>query len=282
MEERTDGRVRLGKLIAQRGVASRRGAEQLVADGSVSVNGTVVTEPGTLVNPETDRVRVDGRGLPPEPQRRYFLLYKPRGMVVAKDEEKGRPSVADVLEDLDLRVDPVGRMEFNTEGALLLTNDGDLAHQLTHPSRQVPKRYLCKVYRTPSDRDLMSIQRGVTFSEGGRSQPAKARVLETTGKDNAWVEITITESGQRVVQRILTQLGHPPSKIRRESYATLSIRGMERGQVRELTGEEIARIQDIAEGKAPKRAGRSWRKPGFAKPKPKAKRPGSRKPTKRG
>ena len=257
--------VRLGKLIAQRGVASRRGAEALIESGDVTVNGHVIKQPGTTVNPNTDHVRVEGRPLPPEPKKVYLVLYKPRGMTTGPDE-KDRPSVIAMLEGMGLKVDPVGRMEFNTEGALILTNDGDLAYQLTRPHLAVPKRYLAKVYRTPSPKDLAAIERGVNFAEG-RSKPAKARVLEQTDKDNAWVEVTVTESGQRVVQRILEQLGHPVSKLRRESYATISIRGMERGQIRELNGEELARLMDVAGGVNPKRAGKNWRKPGFAKPK---------------
>lgn len=256
---------RLARLLAQRGVASRRKADELVREGSVTVNGQVVTEPGTLVDPDKDHVRVDGRALPAEPRKAYYVMFKPRGMLVGPDA-KGRLCVLDILEDLDLRVEPVGRLDFNTEGALLLTNDGELANRLTHPSVPVPKRYLAKVYRTPSDKDIVAIERGVSFSDG-RSRPAKARVLDKTDKDNAWVEITITETGQRVVQRIFDQLGHPVSKLRRESFATVSVRGMERGEIRALTGEEIARVRDIAEGVPPKRAGRGWRKEGFAKPK---------------
>jgi 23S rRNA pseudouridine2605 synthase len=260
-----DGRMRLAKLIAQRGVASRRAAEQLIRDGDVVVNGNRITDPATTVDPERDHVRVEGRALPAEAPKAYYVMYKPRGVITGKDEESGRASIYDTLEERNLKVDPVGRLDFNSEGALLLTNDGELAHALTHPSRQVPKRWVAKVYRTPSDKDLKAIERGVVF-EGGRAKPAKARVLSQTETDNAWVEITVTESGPRVVQRIFTQLGHPVSKLRRESFATVSIRGMERGQIRPLTGEEIARLRDIAEGVDPRRAGRSWRKPGFAKP----------------
>jgi 23S rRNA pseudouridine2605 synthase len=269
--------VRLAKLIAQRGLASRRKAEELIRGGEVSVNGVSVTEVATLVLP-TDRIKVEGRRLPPEPKRVYYLMYKPRGMLTGEDvEEKGRPSLRKLLEELNLRVEPVGRLDFNSEGAVLLTNDGELAHKLSHPSSQVPKRFLVKCYRTPDARDIQLIERGVAFSDGTRSRPAKARVVDTTDKTNAWVEVTITESGQKVVQRILTQLGHPPSKVRRESYATISIRGMERGQIRPLTAQEVSRLRDIAAGIQPKNAGRKWRGEGFARARPKANR-GPRKP----
>lgn len=267
MEETQETIVRLAVLMARRGVASRRQAEAMIVAGEVTVNGEVATEPGTKVGPE-DHIRVAGRALPPEPPKRYLLLHKPKGVITGRDEEGHRKSVLDLIEELDLRgVMPVGRLDCNTEGALILTNDGDLAHRLTHPSSSIPKRYVAKCYRTPSAADLSTIERGVSFQDGSRSRPAKARVLSQTDQENAWVEITVTDTGYRAVQRILTQLGHPPSKMRRESFATVSIRGMERGEIRELTPEEIARVQDLAAGKKASRAGKNWRKPGFAKPK---------------
>lgn len=261
-------RVRLAKLLASRGVASRREAEKLITDGSVTVNGEVVDTPAYTVDPDTDQVRIDGKPLPAEPEKVYLVMYKPRGMVVGRDEERGRSSVYDVLDELGLKVDPVGRLDFNTEGALLLTNDGELAHKLTHPSTQVPKRYMAKVYRTPTEKDIRAIERGVVTPEG-KLKPAKARVVDRTDTENAWIEVTITQSGQRVVQQMLGQLGHPVSKLRRESYATISIRGMERGRIRPLTGDEIRRLFDIAEGREPERAGHGPRPKGHAKPKPK-------------
>lgn len=272
-----DPRIRVSKLIADRGVASRRAAEQLMRDGLVTVDGEVVTALGSKVDPEQSEVRVEGKRLPPQPKLVYYVLYKPKGVITGPDEEKDRPSVTNMIEALNLKVDPVGRLDFNTEGAVLLTNDGDLANRLTHPSAQVPKRYVAKVYRTPSPSDLKAIERGVVGPET-RFRPAKARLVEQTDKENAWLEVTVTESGQRVVQRMLAQLGHPVSKLRRESFATISIRGMERGQVRPLTVEEVARLRDIATGVAPKRAGKAWRGAGFAKPKEKPQRGPKRRP----
>jgi 23S rRNA pseudouridine2605 synthase len=267
-------RVRLAKLLAQRGVASRREAEQLVADGEVTVNGEVVREV-TLVDPDVDRVRVGGRPLPPPPQPAYFVLYKPRGCITTRDDPEGRPTVFDHLGDLPRGVEAVGRLDFDTEGALLLTNDGDLANALTHPKNQIPKRYLAKVYRQPDERDLNALRKGV-FLEDGKTAPAKARIVTTTDKTNAWVEITITEGRNRLVRRMLQALGHPVSKLRRESFATISIRGMERSQVRPLTGEEVRRLKDLAGGVSPTRAGRKKGK-GFAKAKPKRAKAGRRK-----
>ena len=268
--------VRLAKLIAARGVASRRKAEELIFEGKVTVNGELVEHPATMVSPVHDRVVVDGEVLPAEPEKVYYLLYKPRGYITGRDDPQGRRSVLDLVEHLEFRVEPVGRLDMDTEGALLLTNDGNLAYALTHPKHQVPKRYLAKVYRTPDERDLAAIREGV-FLEDGKTAPAKCRVMETTETTNAWVEVTVTEGRNRLIRRIFQQLGHPVSKLRRESFATISIRGMERGQVRPLTPAEIRRLQDLADGKKPSSAGRKKGK-GFAKAKPKKKRHGKHKP----
>lgn len=264
-----DGTIRLSKLIAQRGIASRREAEELIAEGRVTVNGKVVTAV-IPVHPDDETIRIDGRPLPRPPPMVYYLMYKPRGTITGRDDPEGRRSVLDLVEDLAIRVEPVGRLDFDTEGALLLTNDGELANKLTHPSRKVPKRYVAKVYRTPDERDLQALRNGV-FLEEGRTAPAKVRVLDSTDKANAWLEITVTEGRYRLIRRMLAQLGHPVAKLRRESFATLSIRGMERGQVRPLTVAEVQRLRDVAAGKAPARAGKKKGK-GFAKAKPDARR----------
>jgi 23S rRNA pseudouridine2605 synthase len=266
-------KVRLAKLLAQRGIASRREAERMIEEGEVVVNGEVATGV-VLVDPDEDHVRINGRALPAQPALAYFLFYKPKGCITTRDDPEGRPSVFDHLPDLGVKVEAVGRLDFDTEGALLLTNDGDLANALTHPKNQIPKRYLAKVYRRPDDSDLAALERGVQL-EDGRTAPAKARVVETTGKENAWVEITVTEGRNRLVRRMLSQLGHPVAKLRRMSFATLSIQGMERGQVRQLTGEEVRRLRDLAAGVRPTRAGKK-RGVGFAKAKPKKPRSSAR------
>lgn len=258
---------RLAKVLAARGVASRREAERRIAAGEVKVNGKVVTHPGEPVDPEADRIEIEGRPLPAAPRLSYYLLYKPKGYIVSRSDPGGRKSVLELLPELPARVEPVGRLDVNTEGALLLTNDGDLAHALTHPSSNVPKRYLAKVYRTPSDKTIARIEAGVQLDDG-RSGPCKCRVVKATEKENAWVEITVTEGRNRLVRRIFAAVGHPVSKLTRLSFATLSVRGMERGHFRALTGEEIARLKEIAHGVPAAAAGRKSRprKVGFAKP----------------
>jgi pseudouridine synthase len=270
--------MRLARLLAMRGIASRREAEKVVAEGRVTVNGEVATGV-RMVDPASDSIRVDGRALPPEPDKIYYVLYKPKGVIVSREDPQNRPSVFGLLGALGDKVEAVGRLDYDTEGALLLTNDGGLAHALTHPRHGVPKRYLAKVYRTPDDKDLETIRTGVHL-EDGRTAPALVRVRSRTDTENAWLEITVTEGRNRLVRRMLAALGHPVSKLRRESFATITIRGMERGQLRPLTGEEIRRLQDLAAGIKPARAGKK-RGEGFAKAKPKPVKPGHKKRARR-
>lgn len=268
-----DATERLARVIARSGRASRREAERLITEGQVQVNGETVLHPGHPVNPETDHIRVDGRPLPAPPPLAYYLLNKPKGYITSRNDPDGRDNVLQLVADLPVRVEPVGRLDINTEGALLLTNDGDLAHRLTHPSSSVPKRYLAKVWRVPTEETLARVMRGVKL-EDGMTAPCKARVLEVTRGENAWVEITVTEGRNHLIRRIFAAVGHPVSKLRRESFATISVRDLEKGACRPLTGAEVERLRQIGEGEDPARAGHKIRyRPGFARPKPKGVRP---------
>lgn len=277
---------RLAKVIARRGVASRREAERLIEDGHVHVDGETVYHPGTPVTGRED-IRVDGKPLPPPPRHVYYLLYKPRGTITGRNDPEGRKSVLDLVAHLPDRLEPVGRLDLDTEGALLLTNDGALANALTHPSNEVPKRYLVKIWKEPDSKKLSRLRRGIHLDDG-KTAPARLRVVDRTDSGNCWVEVTVTEGRNRLVRRMFETIGHPVSKLRRESFATLSIRGMERGEVRPLTGEELARVQDIAEGKPAAEAGHTFKyKKGFARPKagkvkPLHKKRAARKPNSKG
>ena len=276
------GAERLAKVIARAGVASRRGAEQLVESGRVRVNGALVHHPGHPVDPEADKIQIDDRPLPPPAPHAYFVAWKPKGMVTTMDDPEGRTTVQTLLEGLPPGLKPVGRLDFNTEGVLLFTNDGDLAYALTHPKRKVPKRYMAKVWRTPDARTLKRIERGVMLDDG-KTAPCRARVVETTDTDNAWVEITVTEGKNHLVRRMLEKVGHPVSKLRRESFATISLRQLDRGRVRALLPEEVARLRDMAAGVEPQVAGRGFRyQKGFARPKPAGNKPLSKKRKKPG
>jgi pseudouridine synthase len=238
--------VRLAKLMAERGVASRRAAEEMIAAGRVTVNGAVAAVV-TFVDPHRDAVAVDGKLLPAKPPQVYYLMYKPRGYITAREDPQGRRSVLDLVGDLPVRMEPVGRLDYDTEGALLLTNDGQLANRLTHPSREVPKRYIASVEGVPDAADIRAIEKGVDL-EDGRTAPARARLV-AAGKEGARIEITVTEGRNRLVRRMLLQIGHPVRKLRRESFARIAIRGMKRGEVRPLTDEEVQRLRDVASGK---------------------------------
>lgn len=269
--------TRLNKLLSQRGVASRRGAEKLIADGKVTIDGEITDHPAERIDVDEQDVRIDGEPLPPEPEPVYLMLYKPRGTITGRDDPQGRKSVLSLLPPQLPRVEPVGRLDYDTEGALLLTNDGHLAHHVLHPSAEAPRRYHAKVYRTPSTRSLQLIRAGKVYLEDGPSAPAKVRILERTESGNAWVEITLSEGRNRLVRRLFEQLGHPVSKLRRESFATISIRGMKRGEIRHLRPDELRRLHDIADGEKPSQAGRFKYKKGYARPKPKKRRHGKHK-----
>lgn len=262
-----EGKRRLAKVLAERGIASRREAERMIEEGRVTVNGEAVSHPGHPVDPEADKIRVDGKFIGAPPKRVYYLLYKPKGFITSRDDPEGRHSVLELLGEVPDLVQPVGRLDINTEGALLLTNDGPLAHKLTHPSTGVPKRYLAKVWKTPSEKTLQRLQDGIVL-EDGKTAPCKARVVEGTDAGNCWVEITVTEGKNRLVRRMLAAVGHPVSKLRRESFATISLRGLQRGQYRTLSRDEVDRLRELAEGIPAQEAGRKARtsKVGFAKP----------------
>lgn len=268
--------IRLQRLLADRGLASRRGSEELIREGRVAVNGETATL-GMSVNPRTDRVTVDERTLPAASPKAYYLLYKKRGVICTRNDPEGRTTIFDGFQFRENGIESVGRLDIDTEGAILLTNDGVLARNLTHPSRKVPKRYTVKVYRTPTDRNLELIRKGRVYLDGVPAHPAKVRVVESNDSGNCWLEITVTEGRNRLIRNLFSQLGHPVSKLRRESFATLSLRSMERGEIRPLTKEEVERITQISEGKSASSAGHKKRGKGFAVAKPKKRRGASKK-----
>jgi 23S rRNA pseudouridine2605 synthase len=262
-----DGTERLAKVMAAHGVASRREAEAMIAEGRVKVNGAVVKHPGHPVNEKKDVIRVDDAPMPDAPRLAYYVLYKPKGYIVSRADPTARQSVMELLPELPERVEPVGRLDINTEGVLLLTNDGDLAHQLTHPSAGVPKRYLAKVYRTPSPRTIARLEAGIQL-EDGKTAPALVRVVSATDKENAWVEITVTEGRNRLIRRMFAEVGHPVAKLVRQSFGTVSLRGLERGHFRALSRDEVARLKEIGSGTPAALAGHGKTgasKQGFAK-----------------
>lgn len=231
---------RLNKWLARAGLASRRAADRLIADGRVTVNGTVVRELGTKVEPDA-HVKVDGKLVkPPASAHVYFMLNKPRGMLTTMSDPEGRPTVGDAARGVGRRVYPVGRLDYNSEGLLLLTDDGDLARDLMHPARKVPKTYLIKVRGRVAREAADRLREGVTI-EGRRTAPARVRLVQPGA--NTWLEITITEGRKHQVRHMLLAVGHPVVKLKRIRYGGLELGDLEPGLLRPLTTAEVDRLR---------------------------------------
>ena len=226
--------MRLNAWLARAGVASRRKADELIKDGRVTVNG----EPGQLKTFVSGRDRVELDGRPLEKQRLAFLLlHKPAGVITTASDPQGRPTVVELVADHETRVVPVGRLDADTTGALLLTNDGELAHRLAHPRYEVEKVYEAEVEGDPSDETLRRLERGVELDDG-RTAPARAKRLAPSR-----VELALHEGRKHQVKRMLEAVGHPVTRLHRSRYAGLSLEGVEPGEWRELEPGEVARLQ---------------------------------------
>lgn len=232
---------RLQKVISRAGLASRREAEKLIAAGKVSVNGETVTELGTKVDAR-DRIAVEGKPIKAQ-SFKYFLLYKPKGVITSAKDERGRKTVLDLLEGVEERVYPVGRLDYNTEGALLLTNDGDLTNRLIHPSYEIRKTYIAKVRGIPSEETLDKLRAGVVLDDGPTA-PALVDVTDIDReKGTLSFEITIHEGRNRQIRRMCDAIGYPVRSLRRVRFANLTLEGLRRGQYRALTSREIEALK---------------------------------------
>ncbi len=207
------------------------------------MNGKVVTSLGVKVDPEKDRIDIDGKRLVVRDTRIYILLYKPKGYISALSDPLRRPVVVDLLKKVKRRVFPVGRLDWDAEGALLVTNDGELSNRLTHPRFKVPKKYLVKVKDVPDEKDLRRLERGV-YLDDGRTMPARVRFLRET-RSNSWIELTVFEGRNRLVKRMCMAVGHPVIKLKRIEFAGLKIKGMKPGEYRYLTEKEIDRLRSM-------------------------------------
>jgi 23S rRNA pseudouridine2605 synthase len=235
---------RLQKILSQAGVASRRASEQLMLVGRVSVNGATVRELGTKADPGRDDIRVDGRRVKIAAHHRYILLNKPRGYVTTRSDPEGRPTVLDLLGRVREYVYPVGRLDYDSDGLLLLTNDGDLAARLTHPRHGVSRVYEALVLGFPDAHDLKRLGRGVPI-DGRSTQPALVKVLRTRG-EGAVLEITVREGRNRQVRRMCEAIGHPVSQLTRVAIGPLRDPRLKPGYWRDLESAEIARLQAAA------------------------------------
>jgi 23S rRNA pseudouridine2605 synthase len=238
---------RLQKILARAGFASRRGAEQLMLEGRVVVNGKIVRELGTKADLENDDVRVDGVRVKAPHVLVYLVLNKPRGVVTTRKDPAGRPTVMALVPRV-AGLFPVGRLDVTTEGLILLTNDGAFAERVSHPRYEVPRVYHAKVHRVPDPETLDRLKRGVRV-EGDFMAVDRARVIQA--ENNAWVELTLHEGKQHEVKRLLEAVGHPVSKLRRVAFGPVTTKGLEPGQFRALTPDEIAGLRKGEGGRAP-------------------------------
>jgi 23S rRNA pseudouridine2605 synthase len=236
---------RLQKVISQAGLASRRHAEALITAGRVSVNGKIVSELGAKVETLRDVVTVDGKPLAAE-KKFYVLLNKPRGIMTTLSDPEGRKTVSSLVADVPARLYPVGRLDYNTEGLLLLTNDGVVTHALTHPSHRIAKTYIAEVVGKPFEEKLDLLRVGVRLSDG-MTAPAKIRLIEHDGEKNiSKLEIIIYEGRNRQVRRMCELIGHPVNKLKRVKFAFLTLEGLRRGRYRHLQPEEVQELKRLA------------------------------------
>ncbi|MDF2572076.1 MAG: rluB [Sporomusa sp.] len=239
---------RLQKVIAQAGIASRRDAEELITAGRVTVNGKVVTELGTKIEPRKDRVAVDGKPLKAE-KYVYILLNKPKGVVTTLEDPRGRKTVADIVAKIPERIYPVGRLDYNTEGLLIMTNDGDVTHALTHPSHEIAKTYLAKVEGFPPEEKLDKLRVGIKL-EDGVTAPAKINIVDIDReKQLTTLEIVIYEGKNRQIRRMCETIGYPVKNLKRIQYAFLTLEGLHRGQYRQLLASEVEELKRLGKKK---------------------------------
>ncbi|AMJ42091.1 pseudouridine synthase [Anaerotignum propionicum] len=235
---------RLQKFLAEAGVASRRKAEELIAAGKIKVNGKVVTELGTKIDPKKDEVLyLDKEVSKKEVELVYIMLHKPEGYVTTAKEQFGRPGVMDLVRDVKERIFPVGRLDYDTSGLLLLTNDGDLTYKLTHPKHDVDKTYIAKLYGTPDDMDLQKFRRGVVI-DGKQTKPAKMQIIEK-GERQSTVEIIIHEGRNRQVRKMCEAIKHPVAQLKRVATGDLTMGDLPKGKYRHLTPKEVKYLKSL-------------------------------------
>jgi 23S rRNA pseudouridine2605 synthase len=244
--------TRLQKILSNAGIASRRAAEEYISQGRVMVNGTTITELGSKADPEVDDIRVDGRRVKAAQQRRYILLYKPRGYITSRSDPQRRPTVIDLLSKGGVRdyVYPVGRLDYDSEGLLLLTSDGELAAKLTHPRHGVEREYHVRVRGVPDDHELERLQKGVVI-EGRRTAPANIelqRVIDAESGPQAVLSFVIREGRNRQVRDMCDAIGHPVVRLRRMRIGPVTDEHIRPGEFRDLDEREVAALRRAAEG----------------------------------
>jgi 23S rRNA pseudouridine2605 synthase len=246
---------RLQKLIAAAGIASRRHAEELITAGKVSLNGKVITELGTKADPEKDHIKVNGKLINPQLKARekiYVLLNKPRGYLSSVSDQEGRPLVVELLPPSLGKLHPVGRLDFNTEGLLLLTNDGELTNFVTAARNRVEKVYEVKVKGVPAEAGVARLRRGITLEDGTRTAPAKIELVHETGT-NAWFEVLLHQGRNQQIRRMFELIGHSVIKLRRVRIGFLTDENLKPGYWRLLGPAEVKRLMKRENKKRAKR-----------------------------
>lgn len=233
--------MRLQKFMARCGVASRRKSEVIIEDGRVKVNGDIVTELGTKVDQDKDIVEVDNKKIELEKNNIYVLLNKPVDYITTVDDEFGRKKVLDLLKDIKERIYPVGRLDYDTSGFLLLTNDGDLAYKLTHPKYEVDKKYVAEVEGVPTDRELEQFRSGLEI-ENYVTSKAKVKIINENN-ENAILEIIIHEGRNRQVRKMCAKIGHPVLELKRIEMDKVKLGNLKEGKWRHLTSEEVTSLK---------------------------------------
>lgn len=241
-EEKDSKLTRLNKFISNAGISARRKADELIFTGRVTVNMQTVTEPGTKVNPDKDVVKVDGEKVKPQSEFIYVVLFKPRGYVTTTHDEKGRPTVMDLI-GLNTRLYPIGRLDYDTDGVLLLTNDGEFSNMMMHPRHKVFKTYFAKLDKPMEDNDVKKLRDGVVI-DGRPTSRAKVRIIPNTAEQNIW--ISIHEGRNRQVRRMLETLGYLVQRLKRVEYARIGLDGLKPGEWRYLSPEEIDYARKLA------------------------------------
>ena len=242
-ESESETGVRLQKVLAAAGIASRRASEILIDEGRVEVNGRIVTEQGLRVDPERDVVRVDGSRIPPPRHHVYAVFNKPRGVVSTMDDPEGRPTLSEYLIGRKDRLFHVGRLDTDTEGLLILTNDGDFAHKLAHPSFEVPKTYLAEVTGVVNVATIKRLKNGITL-EDGPIKPSAIKLMSVSG-EKSMVRITLTEGRNRIVRRTMEAVGHPVRRLSRIGIGPVRLGNLQVGTLRDLTREELGELLDL-------------------------------------
>ena len=233
--------IRLQKVLAAAGVASRRASEILISEGRVEVNGKVVSEQGRRVDP--DRDTIDGARIPPPRRHRYLVLNKPRGVVSTMDDPEGRRTWVDYLPRKSERLFHIGRLDTDTEGLILLTNDGEFAHRLSHPSFEVPKTYVAEVAGVVDQRTIQRLEKGLRLDDGP-VKPDRVKLL-SRGESRSLLAITLPEGRNRVVRRMMDSVGHPVDRLARTGIGPVRLGQLAIGTTRELTREELGRLLDL-------------------------------------